>query len=101
MSELADLIGQRDTLLARIRDIEETCEGIENENNAKRVQELNLKQAQLTAQEHELSVRSSAIQKRLTAIANEIGTLSGTGVDRILNAIKKQRWYFLRTKQKF
>lgn len=54
MSELRTLTIQRDELLAKIRQIEETCEGIENENNSKRVQELNLEQAQLTAQKGEI-----------------------------------------------
>lgn len=100
MSELTTLTTQRDDLLAKIREIEETCEGIENENNAQRVQELNLEQAQLTAQKKEVSIKLSALQNRLTAIANEITTLSGTGIDRILEAIKNQRWYFFKNKTK-
>lgn len=34
MSEVAALIVQRDELLVKLRDIEENCEGIENEHNA-------------------------------------------------------------------
>lgn len=37
MSDLQTLTAQRDELLAKIREIEESCEGIENENNAQRV----------------------------------------------------------------
>lgn len=35
MSDLSVLTEQRDNLLGKIREIEESCEGIENENNAK------------------------------------------------------------------
>lgn len=42
MSNLASLTAQREGLLKKIRAIEASCEGIENENNAKRVQKLNL-----------------------------------------------------------
>ena len=37
MSDLRSLTKQRDDLIAKIREIEASCEGIENENNAKRV----------------------------------------------------------------
>lgn len=100
MTELQTLTTQRDELLAKIREIEETCEGIENENNAKRVQELNLEQAQLTAQKGEIQAKLSAVQSKLSSINAEITKLSGTGIDRILEAIKSQRWYFFKNKTK-
>lgn len=100
MSELQELTAQRDELLVKIRDIEASCEGIENENNAQRVQELNMEQAQLNAQKQELSAKLSAMNSRLSAISSEIASLSGTGIDRILEAIKNQRWYFFKNKTK-
>lgn len=100
MSELSTLTKQRDEILAKIREIEETCEGIENKNNTKRIQELNLEQAQLSVQKNEVSSKLSEIQNKLTAIGVEITKLSGTGIDRILDAIKKQRWYFFKNKPK-
>lgn len=100
MSDLQTLTAQRDDILAKIREIEESCEGIENENNAKRVQALNLEHAQLSAQKQELSAKLSALESRLSAISSEITKLSGTGIDRILEAIKKQRWYFFKNKNK-
>ena len=100
MTDLQTLTLQRDELLAKIREIEESCEGIENENNANRVQELNLEQAQLNAQKQELSAKVSALQNRLTAIGSEISKLSGTGINKILDAIKEQRWYFFNNKTK-
>lgn len=100
MSDLQTLTAQRDELLAKIREIEESCEGIENENNAQRVQALNLEHAQLSAQKQELSAKLSALESRLSSISSEITKLSGTGIDRILEAIKKQRWYFFKNKTK-
>lgn len=100
MSELQTLTAQRDEVLAKIREIEASCEGIENEHNAQRVQALNLEQAQLNAQKQELSAKLSAMNSRLSAISSEIASLSGTGIDRILEAIKNQRWYFFKNKTK-
>lgn len=100
MSELQALTARRDGLLAKIRELEATCEGIENERNAERVQELNLEHAQLSAQKRELSGKLSALEAKLSAINSEIAQLSGTGVDRILEAIKNQRWYFFKNKTK-
>lgn len=100
MEDLQKLTQQRDELLAKIREIESLCEGIENENNAQRVQELNLEHAQLSAQKQELSAKLSAMESRLSAISSEIAKLSGTGIGRILEAIKNQRWYFFKNKTK-
>lgn len=100
MTELQNLLSQRDTLLEKIRSIEATCEGLENENNAKRVQELNLVQAQLTAEKNEIQSKLNVVQSKLSAINEEIAQLGGTGVERILEAIKKQRWYFFKNNTK-
>ena len=98
MNELQTLTTQREELLTKIREIEESCEGIENEHNAQRVQELNLEHAQLSAQKQELSAKLSAMESKLSAINSEITKLSGTGIERILEAIKNQRWYFFKNK---
>lgn len=100
MNELQTLTTQREELLTKIREIEESCEGIENEHNAQRVQELNLEHAQLSAQKQELSAKLSAMESKLSAINSEITKLSGTGVERILEAIRNQRWYFFKNKTK-
>ena len=100
MTELQNLLSQRDTLLEKIRSIEATCEGLENENNAKRVQELNLVQAQLTAEKNEIQSKLNVVQSKLSAINEEVEKLGGTGVERILEAIKKQRWYFFKNNTK-
>lgn len=100
MSELSVLATQRDELLGKIREIEASCEGIENENNAKRVQELNLEQAQYQAQRQEVATKLAELDGKLSSINAEIAKLSGTGIERILEAIKNQRWYFFKNKTK-
>lgn len=100
MNELSALTAQRDEILAKIRDIEAGCEGIENENNARRVQELNLSQAQLLAEKQGLLAQLSVLEGKLAAINSELTMLSGTGVDKILEAIKNQRWFFIKSKPK-
>lgn len=100
MSDLSVLTTQRDELLVKIREIEASCEGIENENNAKRVQELNLEQAQYQAQRQEVAAKLVGLDSKLSSINAEILKLSGTGIERILEAIKNQRWYFFKNKTK-
>lgn len=100
MSDLSVLTAQRDDLLVKIREIEASCEGIENENNAKRVQELNLEQAQYQAQRQEVVAKLAGLDGKLSSINAEIVKLSGTGIERILEAIKNQRWYFFKNKTK-
>ena len=63
MTELQDLTIQRDGILARIREIETTCEGIENENNANIVQKLNLEQAQLSVKKNEIQANMEHVVK--------------------------------------
>lgn len=100
MSNLASLTTQRDGLLKKIREIEAACEGIENENNAKRVQKLNLEQAQYSAQRQEIAAKLAIVDGNLANINAEILELSGTGVEKIFAAIKNQRWYFFKNKPK-
>lgn len=100
MSNLATLTAQREGLLKKIREIEAACEGIENENNAKRVQELNLEQAQYSTQRQEIAAKLAVVDGNLAAINAEIMELGGTGVEKILEAIKNQRWYFIKNKPK-
>lgn len=100
MSNLASLTTKRDGLLKKIREIEAACEGIENENNAKRVQELNLEQAQYSAQRQEIAAKLAVVDGKLAAINAGIMELGGTGVEKILEAIKNQRWYFIKNKSR-
>ena len=94
------LMQQRAELLEKIRRIAETCEGIENEANAQRVTELNGRQAELLAQKDELKAKLSALDGELGSIGKNIQDLSGSGLEKILQAIKNQRWFFFANKPK-
>ncbi len=100
MSDINTLLEQRDELLTKIRGIEENCEGIDNENNAQKVSELNMKQAKLAAEKSNLISKLSIMEHELNRISEETRSLSGNGIDKILQAIKEQRWYFFKNKPK-
>ena len=68
MSNLAALTAQRDGLLEKIRKIEISCEGTDNENNAKRVLDLNLAQAQYSAQRKEIAAKLAIVDGKLADI---------------------------------
>lgn len=96
MTELQDLTAQRDDLLLKIKEIETSCEGIDNEENANRLQELNAAKAQLTAQEANMQAQLNAVKAKIAAISAEMAALSVTATEKFLEAIKKQRWYFFK-----
>ena len=97
---MENLLRQREELLGKIRRIAEACEGLENEENARRVTELNARQAELLAQKDELKNKLSALDGELGTIGKNISDLSGSGIEKILQAIKNQRWYFFKNKPK-
>lgn len=98
MSELENLKARQQELLDKIQEIEEQCQGIENKHNAQKVQELNKVQAQLIGSQNNLKQQQQSVQEKLKTINNEIDKLSSTATDRILEAIKNQRWYFFKNK---
>ena len=100
MSELNDLLRQKETLAAQLRRIAETCEGLENESNAAKVATLTEEQLKMSALKNELQDKVAALEKNLLDISRDINELSGSGVDKILNAIKSQRWFFFKNKPK-
>ena len=100
MSELAALNERRSELLEKIREIEENCEGVENENNARQIEKLSLEKAKLTLQKNDIQIKLNDIQGKISSINAEIAKLSGTGTHRILEAIKNQRWYFFKNRTK-
>lgn len=100
MNELETLQQQKVDLLAKIQQIAENREGIENPENVAKVTELNAKQSELLAQKGKLQTNLSALDNELGNIAKNIRDLSGSGIERILQAIKKQRWYFFKNKPK-
>lgn len=99
MSELENLKARQKELLDKIHVLEEQYEGIENEHNAQKMQELNKMQTQLIGNQNDLKQQLQSVQEKLKTINNEIDKLSSTATDRILEAIKNQRWYFFKNKQ--
>lgn len=99
MSELENLKARQQELLDKIHVLEEQYEGIENKHNAQKIQELNKVQAQLIGNQNNLKQQLQSVQEKLKTINNEIDKLSSTATDRILEAIKNQRWYFFKNKQ--
>lgn len=100
MNELENLQQQKAELLGKIQQIAENCEGIENPENAAKVTELNIGQSELLTQKGKLQTNLSALDNELGNIATNIRNLSGSGIERILEAIKNQRWYFFKNKPK-
>lgn len=98
MSELENLKVRQQELLDKIHILEEQYEGIENEHNAQKIQELSKVQAQLMGSQNNLKQQLQSIQEKLKTINAEIDKLSSTVTDRILEAIKNQRWYFFKNK---
>lgn len=100
MSELENLKARQKELLDKIQALGEQYEGIENEHNAQKIQELNKVQAQLMGSQNNLKQQLQSIQGKLKIINNEIDKLSSTTtIDKILEAIKNQRWYFFKNKK--
>ena len=99
MSELENLKAKQKELLDKIHALEEQYEGIENEHNAKKMQELNKVQAKLIGNQNNLKQKLQSVQEKLKTINSEIDKLSSTAIDKILEAIKNQRWYFFKNKQ--
>lgn len=99
MSELENLKARQQDLLDKIHALEEQYEGIENKHNAQKLQELNKVQAQLIGNQNNLKQQLQSVQEKLKTINNEIDKLSSTATDRILEAIKNQRWYFFKNKK--
>ncbi|WP_455542936.1 hypothetical protein [Intestinibacter sp.] len=99
MSNIDVLEKQREQILNSIRVIE-TLEGVENEENSKLISELNLQKAKVGSQINEASSRLNALKSELDGINQKISDLSGSAIDKILDAIKEQRWYFFKNKPK-
>lgn len=100
MSQINTLLIQQQELLAKIREIEETCEGIQNEKNAKKITELNMRQVKISAEKMSLKSQLANLEKELNKNSEKTRELSGSGNDKIVEAIKGQRWYFLKNKPK-
>lgn len=99
MSSIEVLEKQREKVLEDIKKIER-LEGIENESNSLEMSTLNLEKVKVNSQIKELSDKLAGLRFQLDGINQEINYLSGSAIDKILDAIKEQRWYFFKNKPK-
>lgn len=95
-----NLLLQMEEILSKIRNIEEAYEGIDNKNKSKKIKALNMDKSDLLAKKKSIAIELNRIEQKLNNINEEINNLSSTGIDRILEAIKEQRWYFFKNKPK-
>jgi hypothetical protein len=97
-AQFKTLLKQKEALLQKIRNIEENCEGIKNANNVSTTQKLNAEKSQLLQKQQDYTAELKVISARLNEIGNQLNALSGTGSDKILDAIGKQEFYFIKNK---
>lgn len=64
------------------------------------MRQLDAAQSELMAQKRTVEQKLSGIQSHLNEVNDEINQLSSDSRDTILEAIKKQRWYFIKNKPK-
>lgn len=100
MSELTALLAEKQKLTDKLKELETVGEGLENEENRQRVRQLDAAQSELMAQKQTVEQKLSGIQSHLNEVNAEINQLSSDSRDTILEAIKKQRWYFIKNKPK-
>ena len=97
---LEQLILLKEDLLKKINKIQETCEGSDNEENSKKILNLNNEKLKLTSQENKLKKDLHTIQIKLDSLNKKIDDLSSDGLNKILDAIDNQRFYFFKNKPK-
>jgi hypothetical protein len=99
-SSIIELLDRKNEILDDIKNIEENCEGTRNSLNKEKIYHLSEEQANLTSQKSMHLNKLSEIDSRLRSINSKIRTLSGEGIDKILDAINEQRWFFFKNKPK-
>ncbi len=99
-SSIIELLDKKNQLMEEIKNIEENCEGTYNSLNSEKIYKLNEEQANLTKEKAKHLDILSGIDSKLRSINSKIRTLSGEGIDKILDAINDQRWYFFKNKPK-
>lgn len=97
-AQFKTLLKQKEALLEKIHNIEESCEGIKNANNVSTLQKLNEEKSQLLQKQKDYTAELKVIGSRLNEIGNQLNALSGTGSEKILDAIGKQEFYFIKNK---
>lgn len=99
-SSIVELLDRKNQVLDEIKNIEENYEGTHNSLNVEKIHKLNEEQAVLMNEKSKLLEKLSTIDSQLRRINSKIRVLSGEGIDKILDAINEQRWFFFKNKPK-
>lgn len=99
-SSIIELLDKKNQILDEIKYIEEHYEGTYNPLNVEKAHKLNKEQAVLMSEKSKLLEKLSTIDSQLRKINSRIRALSGEGIDKILDAISEQRWFFFKNKPK-
>ena len=97
---LEELLQRRSELEEKIAAIERDSEGIDNVDNAKKAADLRRNKEQMTAQKAAMQAQVEALERSIEQANAELAKLASSGVQRILDAIGKQRWYFFHNNPK-
>jgi len=81
-----DLLLEKNKIIENITEIEEQCEGSDNEKNANKIIKLNMKKAGLLSEKNNISLELDKIDKQLEDINKEINAISISGIDKVLEA---------------
>lgn len=95
---IGTLLAQRDEVLESIKQIEENCEGIDNKNSAQKLNALNMERAKLISDKNRFSLEFTRMEQQLNQINQDIRNLSDKGIEKLLEGIKNQRWFFFKNK---
>lgn len=98
MGEYEDLISLRKILQVKLRALEITGEGMENEVNIKKVHKLETERNRLRVAQESLTAQAKKMKIRLDEISESISQIGDSAESKILEAIKNQRWYFFKNK---
>jgi len=98
MGGLKDLQKKKEKLIEKIRVISETSDGVENVDNARKLTELVDRRAELLSKKEKIEGEIAIVNENLGNVNQAIEALADSGMKRILEAIKKQRWYYFANK---
>ncbi|MFA5687525.1 MAG: hypothetical protein WC963_05680, partial [Bacilli bacterium] len=94
------LVLKKEELTQKLQDIIEISEGKDNPKVAKKITELETEKLETDKQIETLKKQKETLENQSVKLQEDINKLSGHGVQRILDAIKKQRWFYFKDKPK-
>ena len=94
------LIFKKYELTQKLQEIIEISEGKENPEVAKKITRLETEKLETEKKIQILTTEKDHLKTKSDILQNEINNMSGQGIQRILDAIKKQRWFYFKDKPK-